>query len=84
MKTSAFVEAVQQNRSPAVDVNDGLAAVAIGVAAEMSIKEKHVIQIDEIMHAFSPATYEGNDGEKSTESAEKRRKLSPKASWSTA
>ena len=78
------MEAVQQNRSPAVDVNDGLAAVAIGVAAEISIQENRVVQIDEIMHAFSPATYEGNDGEKSTESAEKRRKLSPKASWSTA
>ncbi len=77
MKTSAFVEAVQQNRSPAVDVNDGLAVVAIGVAAEMSIKEKRVIQIDEIMHGISPATHEENDGENATENAEKRRKLSP-------
>ena len=65
-------------------LNGTFAVSAFYSENEISIKGNRVVQIDEIMHAFSPATYEGNDGEKSTESAEKRRKLSPKASWSTA
>jgi len=46
----AFVEAVVHlNRPPAVDVNDGLAAVAIGIAAEISLRENRVVNIDEVM-----------------------------------
>ena len=71
---SAFVDAVQQGKPPAVDVADGLAAVAIGVAAELSIKEQRVVMLDEIMDGMvtiysGPSSSQAAGEDKSSASA---------------
>ncbi|XP_020685387.1 uncharacterized protein LOC110101716 isoform X3 [Dendrobium catenatum] len=38
--------------SPAVDLNDGLLSVAIGVAGQLSIKEGRFVTIDEVLSAY--------------------------------
>jgi len=43
----AFIKAVQNNSLPEVSLNDGLVAVAIGEAAELSIKENRVVLMSE-------------------------------------
>lgn len=46
-----FLSAVKDelNRSPAVDLQDGLFSVAIGVAAQLSIVKGRFVSIDEVM-----------------------------------
>jgi predicted dehydrogenase len=43
----AFIKAIQNNLLPEVSLNDGLKAVAIGEAAELSIKEERVVLMSE-------------------------------------
>ena len=43
----AFIKAIQNNSLPEVSLNDGLMAVAIGEAAELSIKEERVVLMSE-------------------------------------
>ena len=43
----AFINAIQNNLLPEVSLNDGLVAVAIGEAAELSIKENRVVLMSE-------------------------------------
>ena len=43
----SFIRAIQNNTKPEVSLNDGLIAVAIGEAAEISIKESRVVQMSE-------------------------------------
>ena len=43
----AFINAIKNNSLPEVSLNDGLIAVAIGEAAELSIKENRVVLISE-------------------------------------
>mmetsp|Transcript_48069 Transcript_48069/g.134359 ORF Transcript_48069/g.134359 Transcript_48069/m.134359 type:complete len:195 (+) Transcript_48069:1543-2127(+) len=45
----AFVNAVQSGGSAVVTIEDGIEAVAMGVAAELSIKEKRVVDMQEVM-----------------------------------
>ena len=44
-----FINAIQNNTPPEVSLDDGLKAVAIGQAAELSIKEKRVVSLDELL-----------------------------------
>ncbi len=43
----SFIKAIRNNTKPEVSLNDGLIAVAIGEAAEISIKEGRVVQMSE-------------------------------------
>ena len=43
----AFINAIQNNLLPEISLNDGLMAVAIGEAAELSIKENRVVMMNE-------------------------------------
>ena len=43
----SFISAIRNNTKPEVSLNDGLIAVAIGEAAEISIKEGRVVQMSE-------------------------------------
>ncbi|MCS5590037.1 MAG: Gfo/Idh/MocA family oxidoreductase [Candidatus Thioglobus sp.] len=43
----SFIKAIRNNTKPEVSLNDGLIAVAIGEAAETSIKEGRVVQMSE-------------------------------------
>ena len=43
----AFINAVQNNLLPEFSLNDALMAVAIGEAAELSIKENRVVMMSE-------------------------------------
>ena len=43
----SFIKAIQSNSLPEVSLNDGLVAVAIGEAAELSIKEGRVVEMNE-------------------------------------
>jgi len=45
----AFVNAVQNGGDAVVTIEDGIEAVAMGVAAELSIKEKRVVEMQEVM-----------------------------------
>ena len=42
-----FIKAINNNLKPQVSINDGLHAVAIGEAAEKSIKENRVVKMSE-------------------------------------
>ena len=44
---TSFISAIRNNTKPEVSLNDGLIAVAIGEAAETSIKEGRVVQMSE-------------------------------------
>ena len=44
---TSFINAIRNNTKPEVSLNDGLIAVAIGEAAEKSIKEGRVVQMSE-------------------------------------
>ena len=44
----AFLRAIRNNAKADVSVNDGMVSVAIGEAAEKSIKEKRVVKINEL------------------------------------
>ena len=44
-----FINAIQNNTPPEVSLEDGLKAVAIGQAAELSIKEKRVVSLNELL-----------------------------------
>ncbi len=46
----AFIKAVKNKYKPEVSLNDGLVAVAIGEAAEKSIREKRLVYIKEIIN----------------------------------
>ena len=43
----SFIKAIRSNSLPEVSLNDGLVAVAIGEAAELSIKEGRVVEMNE-------------------------------------
>lgn len=43
----AFIDAIQKNKKPEVSLKDGLMSVAIGEAAENSIKENRVVFMKE-------------------------------------
>tara|TARA_X000001036_G_C20374984_1_gene682156 strand:- start:402 stop:761 length:360 start_codon:yes stop_codon:yes gene_type:complete len=43
----AFIDAIQKNKKPEVSLRDGLMSVAIGEAAENSIKENRVVFMEE-------------------------------------
>ena len=45
----AFLNAIKNNSNPEVSLNDGLIAVAIGEAAEKSIKLKRLVKLEEII-----------------------------------
>ena len=45
-----FIKAIQNKTEAEVSLDDGLKAVAIGQAAELSIKEKRVVQLDELLN----------------------------------
>ena len=45
----AFLNAIKNNSSPQVSLNDGLIAVAVGEAAEKSIKLKRLVKLEEII-----------------------------------
>jgi predicted dehydrogenase len=44
---TSFISAIRNNTKPEVSLNDGLIAVAIGEAAEKSIKEGRVVKMSE-------------------------------------
>jgi predicted dehydrogenase len=44
---TSFIQAIRNNTQPEVSLNDGLIAVAIGEAAEISIKEERVVMMSE-------------------------------------
>ena len=43
-----FIEAIEKNKKTAVDVNDGLAPVIMGLAAKKSLKEHRPVKLSEI------------------------------------
>ena len=45
----AFLNAIKKNSNPEVSLNDGLIAVAVGEAAEKSIKLKRLVKLEEII-----------------------------------
>ena len=45
----AFLNAIKDNSNPEVSLNDGLIAVAVGEAAEKSIKLKRLVKLEEII-----------------------------------
>ena len=45
----AFLKAIQNNLKAEVSLDDGMKAVAIGQASELSIKEKRVVLMNEIL-----------------------------------
>jgi predicted dehydrogenase len=46
----AFLKAIENNSDPEVSLEDGLLAVAVGEAAEQSIKQGRLINIEEIIN----------------------------------
>ena len=44
-----IIKAIQNNTEAEVTLDDGLKAVAIGQAAELSIKEKRVVKLSELL-----------------------------------
>jgi myo-inositol 2-dehydrogenase/D-chiro-inositol 1-dehydrogenase len=79
---SAFAEAVQDGKPPAVDVADGLAAVAMGVAAELSIKENRLVMLDEVMDGLV-SVYPDPEGASSASSSSSSGSSAKKASSSS-
>ena len=53
---AAFVAAIRSGRPPAVSVADGLASVAIGVAAHRSIAERRPVDLAEVLWADGQET----------------------------
>ena len=47
IKSMTFYDAIKNNTLPEVSLEDGLMSVAIGQAAELSIKENRVIKMSE-------------------------------------
>ena len=45
----AFLNAIKNNSNPEVSLNDGLIAVAVGEAAEKSIKLKRLVKLEEVI-----------------------------------
>jgi predicted dehydrogenase len=45
----AFLNAIKNNSNPEVSLDDGLIAVAVGEAAEKSIKLKRLVKLEEII-----------------------------------
>ena len=45
-----FINAIRNNTAPEVSLDDGLKAVAIGQAAEISIKENRVVNLSELLN----------------------------------
>ena len=45
----AFLNAIKNNSNPEVSLNDGLIAVAVGEAAEKSIKLRRLVKLEEII-----------------------------------
>ena len=45
----AFLNAIKKKLKPEVSLKDGMISVAIGEAAEKSIKEKRIIKIEELI-----------------------------------
>jgi hypothetical protein len=45
----AFIEAILNNQPPQVTIDDGLWSVAMGLAAEKSVQQKRVVEIEEIL-----------------------------------
>ncbi len=43
----SFLDSIKNSKPAAVSLNDGLQAVAIGEAAEISIKENRIVKMDE-------------------------------------
>ena len=43
----SFLDSIESSKPAAVSLNDGLQAVAIGEAAEISIKENRIVKMDE-------------------------------------
>ena len=43
----SFLDCIKNSKPAAVSLNDGLQAVAIGEAAEISIKENRIVKMDE-------------------------------------
>ena len=46
----AFLKAIENNSDPEVSLEDGLIAVAVGEAAEQSIKQGRLINLEEIIN----------------------------------
>ena len=46
----AFLKAIENNSDPEVSLEDGLIAVAVGEAAEQSIKQGRLIKLEEIIN----------------------------------
>ena len=46
----AFLKAIKNKTKPEVSLNDGMISVAIGEAAEKSIKEKRIVKINELIN----------------------------------
>ena len=46
---AAFLDSLKSGSAPAVSAEDGLKAVAIGVAAEISAREKRVVAMTEVL-----------------------------------
>ncbi|MFM8303458.1 MAG: Gfo/Idh/MocA family protein [Actinomycetota bacterium] len=44
-----FLDAIRSGRQPAIGLDDGLWSVAIGVAAQRSIAERRVVELDEVL-----------------------------------
>ena len=44
-----FMKSIINNHPPQVTVNDGLWSVAMGLAAERSVQEKRVVEIEEVL-----------------------------------
>ena len=45
----SFINAIQNKTEAEVSLDDGLKAVAIGQAAEISIKEKRLVNLNELL-----------------------------------
>ena len=46
----AFLNAIKNKLKPEVSLNDGMISVAIGEAAEKSVKEKRIIKMKELIN----------------------------------
>ena len=46
----AFLNAIKNKSKPEVSLNDGMISIAIGEAAEKSIKEKRIVKIRELIN----------------------------------
>ena len=48
-RIGTWIKAIENNSDPEVSLEDGLIAVAVGEAAEQSIKQGRLINLDEII-----------------------------------